>query len=435
MNDLRSKNFLAYVIPSVLGFALSGVYTIVDGFFIGHALGDEGIAAITLGYPVSVLLQAMGTGIGLSGAIRYSILTAQNKKKESEECFTAAALLMLLFSLVLTVVLFTLTEEIMTLLGASGRVHALGVEYVRILSLGALFQLMATGLVPFIRNMNGAAFAMVSMILGFGTNIVLDYLFIWVYPWGAAGGAAATVIGQAVTLVAALGFFLWKKCRLHLPGVPELLALWKQILKLAISPFGLTFSSTLTLLFMNRFLVLYGDQQQVAVFGCMDYILSILYLLLQGVGDGSQPLISSCYGKEDWKGMRQVRGLVYRFAVGLTLGCMILVFLLRSKVGVLFGASEATNLEVMHYLPWFLATALFLCFSRITTTYFYATENTLYSYLLVYGEPLGTLLMLCVLPLLGLGLTGVWLAMPVGQILIFCVAWIVKRRVDRKLPA
>ena len=68
MNKANTKAFFSYVIPSVLAFALSGVYTIVDGFFIGQSLGDIGIASITLGYPVSALVGAIGTGIGLSGA-------------------------------------------------------------------------------------------------------------------------------------------------------------------------------------------------------------------------------------------------------------------------------------------------------------------------------------------------------------------------------
>lgn len=70
MNKSISKTFFSYVIPSVLAFALSGVYTIVDGFFIGQSLGDMGLTAITLAYPVSALIGAIGTGLGLAGAIR-----------------------------------------------------------------------------------------------------------------------------------------------------------------------------------------------------------------------------------------------------------------------------------------------------------------------------------------------------------------------------
>lgn len=68
------KTFFRFVIPSVMSFALSGVYTIIDGFFVGNSLGDDGLAAINLAYPIASFIQAVGTGIGLAGAIHYMIL-------------------------------------------------------------------------------------------------------------------------------------------------------------------------------------------------------------------------------------------------------------------------------------------------------------------------------------------------------------------------
>ena len=178
MSRTNTKAFFAYVIPSVLAFALSGVYTIVDGFFIGQSLGDIGLAAITLGYPVSALVGAIGTGIGLSGAIRFTILSAQGEDSRRLECFSGTTLLMLLTSALLTALLLAFTRPIMHLLGAQGNALELSVEYARVIAIGAVFQLLATGFVPFIRNMGGASFAMVAMILGFITNIALDYMFV-----------------------------------------------------------------------------------------------------------------------------------------------------------------------------------------------------------------------------------------------------------------
>lgn len=114
----RTKEFLAYVVPSVLAFALSGIYTIVDGFFVGQSLGDIGLAAITLGYPVTALVGAVGTGLGLAAAIRYTILNAQTQTQKAQECFSAASLLMLLMSAVLTALLFFFAEPILRFLGA-----------------------------------------------------------------------------------------------------------------------------------------------------------------------------------------------------------------------------------------------------------------------------------------------------------------------------
>ena len=100
-------------------------------------------------------------------------------------------------------------------------------------------------------------------------------------------------------MIVAVIFFLVKKSGFCLPELRELCRLWKNVLIVAISPFGLTFSSIITMLLINRFLLLYGDEQAVAVYGCIGYITAILYLLLQGVGDGSQPLISQYYGRDD----------------------------------------------------------------------------------------------------------------------------------------
>ena len=183
---------------------------------------------------------------------------------------------------------------------------------------------------------------------------------------------------------------------------------------------------------MNRYLLAYGDSQAVAIYGCIDYILSIIYFLIQGVGDGSQPLISECYGKSDFDGVRSMRKKAYAFAEAITAVCLILVFVFRSKIGVLFGASAESNVGVAYYLPWFLATLLFLCFSRITTTYFYASEKTVFSYVLVYGESVFTLLMLCILPRFN-GLTGVWLSMPLAQLIIFITAFVLKSVADKDL--
>lgn len=431
MNTALNKKFFSYVIPSILAFALSGVYTIVDGFFIGQSLGDTGLTAITLGYPISALVGAIGTGLGLSGAIRFTILNAQGETQKRQECFSGTTLLMLVVAGLLTAILFAFAQPILYLLGARDHMLTLCTAYARVIALGAVFQLLATGFVPFIRNMGGATVAMIAMILGFATNIVLDYAFVWALSWGMAGAAWATIIGQAVTMIVAVIFFAVKRSGFRLPKLRELCSLWKTVLIVSISPFGLTFSSIITMLFMNRFLLLYGDEQAVAVYGCIGYITAILYLLLQGVGDGSQPLISQYYGEDDRTSVRAVQRLAYLTAVVVTVVCMIGVYLTRAKVGTLFGASAEANAGVVRYLPLFLAPLLLLAFVRITTSYFYATEKNGLSYLLVYAEPVCTLLTLLLLPPL-LKLTGVWLATPIAQVVTFVIAWAAKRRVDAK---
>ena len=196
------KKFFQYVIPSVLSFALSGIYSIVDGFFVGNSVGDLGLSTINIAYPIVAVIQSLGTGIGMGGAICYSIHKAEKKEDRAREFSAGALWLILLSGIFLTVMILFLNRPLLRMLGAKGELLSLGEEYIAIIALGASLQILGTGLVPFIRNHGGSFYAMASMIAGFGTNILLDYLFVWIFHQGIAGAALATVIGQGITMLA-----------------------------------------------------------------------------------------------------------------------------------------------------------------------------------------------------------------------------------------
>ena len=152
------KTFFRYIIPSVLSFALSGVYAIVDGFFVGNSLGDIGLSVVTIAYPIVAFIQAVGTGLGMGGAIYYSIYRAEKKEHEAR-MFTAGALwLMLASSVILTVLVLLCYNPLLQLLGATGNMLAFAEEYIVIITVGTALQIFGTGLVPFIRNLVGLFF-------------------------------------------------------------------------------------------------------------------------------------------------------------------------------------------------------------------------------------------------------------------------------------
>lgn len=112
-----TKTFFKYVFPSILSFALSGVYAIVDGFFVGNSLGDIGLSAVNIAYPIVAFIQAVGTGLGMGGAIYYSIYRAEKKEHEAR-MFTAGALwLMLISSVILTVLVLLCCNPISNRIG------------------------------------------------------------------------------------------------------------------------------------------------------------------------------------------------------------------------------------------------------------------------------------------------------------------------------
>ncbi|CVI68751.1 Multidrug export protein MepA [Clostridiales bacterium CHKCI001] len=415
------KEFFQYVIPSMFAFALSGVYAIADGFFVGNALGDQALAAINIAYPLTAFLQSIGSGIGMGGAIQYAICIGAKDTEAKKRYFGGSILLLIGFSFVLMGVLLVLSPFILGLLGASGTILELGEEYIRFIAYGAIFQVMGTGMIPFIRNMGGAVTAMIAMIVGFITNILLDYLFVWVLLYGMMGAAIATVIGQAVTLFVCILFFLRKKQKPVFHIKRENINTMKRIILTGLSPFGLTFSPNITLILINKSAVIFGGDFAVTCYATVSYISCVVMLLLQGISDGSQPLISLFYGKGEFKKAKQIRNFSYYFAAVVSMICIIVLFLFRATIAKLFGASPEVAKSVAAILPIFLVGYLFVSFSRTTTSYFYATEKNAGAYLLIYGESICLLLLLLFLPNI-LTITGTWISVPVSQLCIMLVS-------------
>ena len=177
--------------------------------------------------------------------------------------------------------------------------------------------------------MGGAIVAMAAMITGFLTNIFLDYLFVWIFPWGMMGAAVATAIGQAMTFLVCVGFFIAKRQVPSLPCGKKILALSRRILSVGLSPFGLTFSPNITLILINKSAAIVGGNLAVTCYAPISYICSIIILLMQGVSDGSQPLISLTYGEGKLGLTRTYRNMAYRFSLVVAAVCMAVLFFLR----------------------------------------------------------------------------------------------------------
>lgn len=425
------KEFFHYVIPSMLAFALSGVYAVADGFFVGNALGDSALAAVNIAYPLTAFLQAVGTGIGMGGAIQYAISAGTANHKRSRQYFGMSLMMLIISGILLTVLLLLNSPAVLRFFGASGRIGELAREYILYIAFGAIFQVLGTGLVPFIRNMGGAVSSMAAMIAGFLTNIFLDYLFVWQLPFGMMGAAAATVIGQAVTFLVCVVFFIVKKKKPLLRFGKDGAFLFKTILKSGLSPFGLTFSPNITLILINKSAAVFGGAAAVTCYAPVSYISAVIILLLQGVSDGCQPLISLSYGEGRPDRTKQFCSLAYCFAAAVSLLCMGVLFLLRGQAASLFGASYQITARVADILPVFLSGYVFVSISRVTTAYFYATDKDLQACIMIYGEVIILFLLLLILPEMT-GIGGTWISVPFSQLAAMCISLFLIRTEKKK---
>ena len=428
----KRAEFFKFVIPSIIAFALSGVYAIVDGFFVGNRIGDAGLSAINIAYPIVAVLQAVGTGIGMGGAVQYTLHTARGEKEKAREYVAVGWWLLLGFSAVLTVVIFLFAGDMLRVLGADNVILEYAIEYIKVVVLGSVFQILGTGLVPFIRNYGGYLWAMIAMVSGFVGNIVLDFLFVWVFDWGMEGAALATIAGQAVTMLISIGYALWKrKFFLHISKS----FVWEacvKILKIGIAPFGLTLTPNISLVLVNRFSAFYGGDRAIATYACISYIICVIYLILQGVGDGSQPLMSKYYGAGNRIRLKMIQKMAYLFAFVLAVLGTVVMFLIRADVGTLFGASAEVNASTAEIIPIFLVSVPFVAITRIATAAFYATEKSILSYILTFIEPVLMLLFMLILPHFG-GQVMIWWSTVFARIIAAVLALLLTVVANKKI--
>lgn len=405
----------------MLAFALSGLYGIVDGFFLGNEMGDQGLAAINVAYPLTAFLQAVGTGIGMGGAVQYTINKAQKKQENQERCLGLTFLLLIIAGTVLTPIFYFFNALLLKGLGASGNLLVLGSEYMEWIAFGCLFQILGTGMVPFMRNLGNAFISMVAMMAGAVTNIVFDYLFIWVFHRGMMGAAIASVMGQVVAFFICLIYLLYKKEKMRLKGSG--MGLLKKILLVACSPFGLSFAPNIILILVNLNAVQHGGDFAVTCYAPISYITYTVMLLLQGVSDGCQPLVSLFYGKGEGKQAQQIYRMSRNFS--LLVGGAALLFLVTKarQVIELFGTSPKVTEYVVEILPVFLLGLLFAGVSRAVISFFYATEKNVKAYLLIYGESFLLFILLAILPK-QMGILGTWVSVLVSQFLVMVLSQI-----------
>ena len=409
------KAYSKSVFPAMLAFAFSGVYSIVDGLFVGNCVGDVGVSAINVAWPLVVFVQALGTGIGMSGAVNLSIAKAAGDDEGERRYLGNTLIILVIAAAVFSLVLSFTYPYLVHLFGGRDDIEIYANEYIKYLMWGAAIQMVSTCLVPIVRNYGGAIVAMGAMIAGFLTNVLLDWLMVQVLSWEMMGAALATLIGQFVTVIPCVVFLFYKKLlirhALYRPRVKECLT----ILKVGISPFGLTLVPTLVVVIFNIAALEYGGNAAIACYAVVNYVTCVVQYLMQGVGDGSQPLISTYYGEGDMKKVKTSVAMSYLTALITSFICLPAVYLLRYAIPQMFGSSPSVAEDAAHVLSLFVWSFPCIAIMRVSTAYFYATKGNLFAYILIYSEPISLALLILAGVPKALGLEGLWMCIPISQ--------------------
>ena len=419
VSDLRT--YLSYVIPSMLALMLSSVFVILDGVFVGHAVGDAGLAGINVAFPLITLVNAVSSGIGMGGAVISSIERGRGNPDAALRATGNVYLVLLCLGTPLGILLYLVAEPGCALLGGSGETLVQAVHFAQTMALGIPFQALSLASIALVRNRGDVRYAMVVQLCTTSINIVLDFLFVFELGLGTRGAGFATVCGQLFSFACYAAYFARKKNRLPRAAFRPDARLLGHIVKLGLAPFGLFLLPDVTTVVFNVNTNAAGGEVAVAAYAALAYVAYIALMLMQGIADGSQPLISLCHGKGEHDEVRRLRNTNFLVACGLGVAGLVALVALADKVPALFGASDATARMVVSAIPAYALSFAFYGFTHAAMSYFYATDNSRASNILVYGEAVlvavVTTAMTCVF-----GLAGTWASITVAQGLLSVLA-------------
>ena len=425
MNDFSKgsikKCIVSQAIPLTVAQLVHLLYNVVDRIYIGHLpeVGELALTGVGVTFPISMLIAAF-TGLFGNGAIPiFSILRGKRQEGEAEHIMGNAFVLLLVASFVLTVFCYLFRRPILFLFGASEDSYRYANEYLEIFLLGTAFTMLATGMNGFVNAQGFPKVGMVTMILGAALNIMLDPLFIYAFNMGVRGAAAATVISQAASAAWVVLFLFGKKPPLRLKKDRfRLKAEYvKEITAMGATSFVMQGSNCLVQVACNNMLQTFGGDLYVGIMTILNSVREVVMLPVSGISSGAQPVLGFNYGAgENGRFKEGVRFITLIEGV-YTLLAWLLIMLIPRTMFRIFTVDAETITVGARMLNIYFFGFVFMTFQfsgQITFQALGRKKKAIFFSMLrkvIIVVPLTLLL-----PHLGLGVLGVFLAEPISNV-------------------
>ena len=290
------KVFLRLAIPAVAAQLINILYNLVDKMFIGRipGVGKQALAGVGVTAPVILAISAFAALVSMGGAPKASIFMGKGDTRQAEKVMGSCTWLLILLSLGLTGIMLLYGRTVLHFFGASDDTISYAADYMEIYCLGTLFTQLTLGLNAFITAQGKTWISMCNVAVGAVTNIVLDALFIQGFGMGVRGAALATILAQGVSAGFVLRYLIKGKSALRLRWKDirfDASLLWACIL-LGASPALMQLTENMVAISFNTSLQKYGGDMAVASMSILTSVMQFVMLLLPGLVQGAQPLLS-----------------------------------------------------------------------------------------------------------------------------------------------
>lgn len=418
-------------VPASIGILVMSLNVLVDSIFVGNWIGSIAIAAINVVLPVSFFIAALGMAIGVGGSSIISRALGSGNKEKALKTFGNQVALTLLLTIGMVALGLYFVDDLIPAFGGKGSIFPLAKVYYTIVLYGVPFLALCMMGNTVIRAEGKPKFAMIAMIIPSVGNLLMDYIFIYVFEWGMHGAAWATTAGYLFCFGYILYFFLSKNSELKIGLSHFLLTLpiLREMGSLGFVTLARQAVTSITYLLMNNILFNLGGEAMVAVYAIIGRMLMFAFFPVFGVTQGFLPIAGFNYGALKYDRVKESIYTAIKYAalvatvvfVGLMVFPDALTALFLSDKGNLPPEELVTNAFVMDHAPnamrmVFAATPI-IALQLIGAAYFQAVGKAIPALLLTLTrQGFFFIPLILVLPHF-MGELGVWLSFPIADIL------------------
>ena len=428
--DKISSVFFQYSIPSVLGMLAISSASIVDGFFIGNYVGDFGLAAINISFPIFSLLFGFALMLAIGSSVVSGKLIGQGDIKSASMIFSKTMVCITLFSFITCTLLFLNIETILHLFGADENLTKIAIDYLSIILIFIPFLMIGVVLDYFVRVDNRPNLAFIALLFSAVINVILDWFLIVYLQKGIFGAALATGISQQALIFILLPHFFSKKATLKFV---KPIGSYIQILKASYngaSEFINEISVGITTLIFNYVMIKNFDIEGIAAFTVINYLLMIGIMISFGISDSLQPIISKNFGAKENKRIEEFLKLAF-ITTGLVGIVMILLIIFTPNTLVNFFLEDnnyKTKEIVLKFATYIWIIFLFDGFNLVISSYLTAIHKPLASMIIAISRSfILPVFFIVTLPFF-FDLNGIFMAIPMAEFMTFIIGIILFKK-------
>ena len=284
--------FFSYLVPSISATLVTSIYILADTMMIGRGVGGSGIAAMNILLPLYNTYFGIGMMCGVGGSVLFGFSRGRGDEKRARSYFTAALCVVLALSAVFLILGRIFFNPLITFMGNTPLLNEYTVPYGTVLTTAAPMFALSSFLQAFVRNDGAPKLAMAGVISGGVTNVILDYVYIFIMKWGMGGAALATATGTTLTVLILASHFFSKDNHLKL----EFSDVWRrvpEVLGNGLASFILEISNGFVMLLFNRQLLTYVGEMGITVYGIITNTALVASSISNGIAQAVQPLLSA----------------------------------------------------------------------------------------------------------------------------------------------